>query len=67
MIVVILVVVNIVSLLAAFFYRRKLLQVKQRPNSIELEEFLLDLMSGGGLLHIKRVSPNDVILRMRNK
>ena len=34
-----------------------------RSQSIELQEFLLDLRSGGGILEVRRIDPNDVLLR----
>jgi hypothetical protein len=60
-----LVVLNIVFLSAAVYYRQMLSHLKSRTNSVELEEFLMDLLSGGGLIHVKRIASSDVILRAR--
>jgi hypothetical protein len=39
--------------------------IKARANSQELDEFLQDMMQGGGVLQVKRVNPSDVLIRHR--
>jgi hypothetical protein len=43
--------------------RDKLELAQRRTPSIECQEMLADLMSGGTLLHITRINPNDVFLQ----
>lgn len=40
---------------------------KPRPESIELQEFLYDLMSGSAIISVSRIAPHDVLLRARSR
>ena len=54
---------NLLTLaLAIYLYSQKRKPVKP-PESIELQDFLGDLMTGGGLVHVSRVDPQNVLLR----
>lgn len=49
-----------------FFFSMSLLEKKQtrtQPQSIELQEFLVDLMSGTAMVAVARVDPNNILLR----
>lgn len=35
----------------------------KRSESVELKEFIADLASGGGMLAVKRMDPNDIFMR----
>lgn len=66
-IILILGITNIVTavLLAIIFIKSK--KIKQRPESLELQEFLIDLLSGDSFIQVKRISPGDVLLRSRRR
>lgn len=49
------------TLLALYFRAKK--QKHKRSDSRELQEFMLDLMQGDGLIRITRVNPSDIFLR----
>ena len=40
-------------------------KTKPPKDSLELEDFLADLMNGGGLIRVQRINPSDVLLRSR--
>lgn len=65
MIEVILVITNLASLgLAGHFWHKNKTKI-QRKNSIELDEFIVDLMTGGAIVEIKRLPPENVMIRHR--
>lgn len=35
----------------------------KKPESMELQEFLMDLRTGWAVLSVKRVDPNDIMIR----
>ena len=37
--------------------------LKKREESYELNEFMLDLLSGDGLIRVSRVAPHDVLIK----
>lgn len=53
-----------ISVNVLLFRKRK---KPQKTESLELREFLTDLMGGDALLHIRRVSPSDVYLKVGNR
>lgn len=59
------VLINMSGCLYLWRLRSKLNSIKSRPDSLELQEFLLDLLNGSGLIHVKRISPTDILLRSR--
>jgi len=46
-----------------FLYLRHQKKIRARKESIELSEFMLDLLHGDGLVKVSRVNPSDVMLR----
>lgn len=38
-------------------------QIKDRSPSLELDEFVADLLNGSGVVKISRVNPHDIFLR----
>lgn len=56
---------NVLSLALATYYWRKSKITQARPESIELQEFLMDLATGGSFLHVKRLPPGDMVMRRR--
>ena len=54
---------NLSSIVYIYLQYRKLKLVKARPESVELKEFLFDLLSGDGLIQVKRIATSDVVLR----
>lgn len=54
---------NLVSIALAFHFWRKSKTAKARPESVELQEFLMDLATGGSFLHVKRLPPGDMVMR----
>lgn len=38
---------------------------KSRENSLELDEFLSDMLAGGGIIRVQRINPSDVLIRHR--
>lgn len=63
----ILIASNVCALALAAYFWRQSRKTKDRPESIELQEFLIDLLSSGGLIHVKRIAPTDVVMRARRK
>ena len=61
------IVSNLVLAIITMRLYLKLKSVKARPESVELQEFLMDLLSGGGLVHVKRVASADVVMRVRRQ
>jgi predicted nuclease with TOPRIM domain len=45
----------------------KKLKDNPRPDSVEVQEFLLDLMNQGGILQVKRIDPANILLRSRGR
>ena len=62
----VLIATNLASLFFLYRQRRNALS-KPRKDSIELAEFLGDLLNGGGVLHVKRVDPSDILIRSRRR
>lgn len=48
-----------------YFYRQyiKYKNQAERPQSVELREFIGDLMTGGAIVHVKCINPENLILR----
>ena len=42
--------------------RGELEAAKKRPKSIECDEMLQDMVTGGALLHVRRIDANDVFM-----
>jgi hypothetical protein len=55
------------STASAIYYWQLSKQLKKRPDSVELQEFLRDLLSGSALLHVSRVDSADIVLRGRRR
>ena len=51
---------NIITIV--LFYREKNKQ-KQRPESVELQEFLIDLLNGNSLIKVSRINSADILVR----
>lgn len=51
------------NIFLVFTYYRVKKAVRTRQNSLELNEFLMDLLAGEALIKVSRVSPTDVFLR----
>lgn len=49
--------------LNAFLFFKSKNEKKDRKESLELSEFLHDLLSGNALIHVQRIAPADIILR----
>ena len=62
-----LILLNIATAALAFNFWRKSKIARTRPESIELQEFLTDLLTGGSLIHVKRLAPADAIIHVRHK
>ena len=60
-------ITNLGLLSLSIYLWRKAKLIKSRPESMELDEFLMDLLAGGGLVHVKRIAPTDIVLRARRK
>lgn len=60
-----LILTNILSLILVAYLWRKARLADARPESLELQEFLVDLMGSGGLIRVSRIAPADVVLRRR--
>lgn len=54
---------NIVFLVLWLKAKHKL--SKPRSESVELHEFLVDLMGGTGLVKVSRIAPGDMLIRAR--
>lgn len=46
-----------------YYQARQFEKLAKRPESVELKEFLFDLLSGDGLIQVKRIATSDVVLR----
>lgn len=46
-----------------FRYTQLKKQLKERKPSIELDEFISDLIDGSGVVKITRINPHDIFLR----
>jgi hypothetical protein len=55
------------STASAIYYWQLSKKLKKRPDSVELQEFLRDLLSGSALLHVSRVDSADIVLRGRRR
>lgn len=42
-------------------------QKKTRPQSVELQEFLADLLSGPAIVAVGRIDPNSILMRSPKK
>lgn len=42
--------------------RLELEAARKRPKTVDCDEMLRDLVSGGALLHVRRIDPNDVFM-----
>ena len=60
-----LIALNILTAASTAYFWRKARSHKDRPDSVELQEFLMDLRMGGGMVHIRRIAPEDVVIRSR--
>lgn len=49
--------------LSAYFWHKSKSKVQARKNSVELDEFLADLMTGGAIVEVKRLPPENVMIR----
>lgn len=50
-----------------FYLLRKFRQIKRRGKSFEAEELLSDILSGGSLVRIQRIAPENVLLRIAER
>ena len=57
---------NIPSLSIAIYFWRKSRQIKKKE-TLELQEFLADLLAGGSLIHVQRIAAADSLIHMRNR
>ncbi len=62
-----LIVLNIATAALAAYLWRKAKLPSDRPESIELQEFMMDLMAGQALILVKRIAPTDIVIRARRK
>ena len=62
-----LIITNVVSLSLTVYFWRKSKFTRQRKESIELQEFLTDLLAGGSLIHVKRIAAADALIQVRQK
>lgn len=53
------------SINAYLFRRLKIEQArnKEREPSVELDEFIADLLNGNGIVKLTRINPHDIFLR----
>ncbi len=58
---------NAALLPATFYFYRKARQAGERRESLELQEFLGDMMNGGGLIKVTHVGSADALIRVRNR
>jgi hypothetical protein len=58
---------TILFLSTTIYFWRKSKLVSQRPDSAELQDFLVDLLAGGSLVHVKRIAPADALIHVRHK
>lgn len=58
-----------IALLVALYQKNQKLKatLNARPESVELQEFLLDLMTGTSLVKISRVDSTNIVLRTKNR
>jgi len=54
------IILNLILLYLSFRYKKQKHKIK---DSRELQEFMLDLMRGDGLVKVTRVNPSDIFLR----
>jgi len=52
---------------STLYYHLKIKKLRERSNSIELQEFLRDLVNGHGMIEIRRVNPDGLIRWMRQR
>lgn len=63
---IILIVTNILFIsLAIYFYLKSKKVIKKE--SIELQDFLRDLLNGDSLIHVRRIAPDDIMIRSRSR
>lgn len=65
MIEVILVITNLSTAFCALYLWKRPTPKIERKNSIELDEFIRDLMTGGAIVEIKRLPPENIVIRQR--
>lgn len=53
----------ITNLITAILFYQFKLKIKQRPETLELQQFMLDLLQGSALVKVSRISPADIMLR----
>lgn len=53
----------IFNLILIFLYLKSRKQKNKINDSRDLQEFMLDLMKGDGLVRVTRVNPSDIFLR----
>ena len=56
----------LLAALAVYFWRKSKIK-RDRPTSVEAEEMLLDLLSGGSLIRVSRIAPADALIHTRHK
>lgn len=57
----------ITSLLFNAYLLSRIKKTKSRPQSVELKEFLADLMTGAGIVAVGRIDPTNILLRSPKK
>lgn len=60
-----LIALNILFAASTAYFWRRTKAANARPESIELQEFLTDLLVSGAMIHVRRVNPNDIVIRQR--
>lgn len=63
----VLILSNVAAISVAIYYWRKSRIQVERKESVELQEFLGDLLTGGSLIHVKRIAPADALIHVRHK
>jgi len=56
---------NISLIISTFYFYQQSRKIKERPESLELQEFLMDLATGGSFLSVKRLPPGDIVMRRK--
>jgi hypothetical protein len=62
-----LIMTNVLFIASTAYFWRKSRISKQRQESLELQEFLTDMLAGGSLVHVKRIAPADALIHVRRK
>jgi hypothetical protein len=61
------VVLNLILLAATLYLFKKSKSPPQRQESVELKEFLMDLLEGGSLVQVKRIASADALIHTRHQ